>query len=233
LGGGGGSGGAVRLVANTLQGGGSIQATGGFASDNVRWNSFSGLGRIRFDALNNNFGGSTKGIFSQGFQPIILPAPGQGIQLAIQSVGGVAVVANPSGVLSNSDVIVPAQQTNPVSVVVRCTNVPLNSEITVVVQPANGAAVQAVGLNTAGTASTSTATVSLNLPRGGGTLYAKAVTGIAGTASTGSAGAARSLAETGWTATGERFKAIEVTAPLGAPQRIAYITESGQRYEAQ
>ena len=182
--------------------------------------------------LESSFGGGITGPFTQGFQPIILPAPGQGIQLAIQSVGGVAVAANPSGVLANPDVIVPAQQTNPVSVVVKCTNVALNSEITVVVQPANGAAVQAVGLNHAGTAAASTATVSLNMPRGGGIIYAKAVTGLAGTASTGSGDAVRSLAQTGWTATGERFKAIEVTAALGGAQRVAYITESGKRYEA-
>jgi len=190
-------------------------------------------GRVRFDVLDSIFGGSVDGDFSQGFQPIILPAPGQGIQLAIQSVGGVAVAANPSGVLANPDVIVPAQQTNPVSVVVSCTNVALNSEISVMVQPANGAAVQAVGLNTAGTAAASTATVSLNMPRGGGILYAKTVTGLAGTASTGPGDPAGSLAQTGWTATGERFAKIEVTAALGRPQRIAYITESGKRYEAQ
>ena len=101
----------------------------------------AGGGRIRIDGFDITFNGASGGDYSQGFQPIILPAPGQGIQLAIQNVGGVAVAANPSGVLANPDVIVPAQQTNPVSIVVSCTNVALNSEITVVVQPANGAAV--------------------------------------------------------------------------------------------
>jgi len=161
--------------------------------------------------------------------------PGQGIQLAIQSIAGVAVAANPSGVLVNPDVIVPAQQTNPVSIVVRCTNVPLNSGITVVVQPANGAAVQAVSLNNAGTAAASTATVSLAMPRGGGIIYAKAVTGLAGgggaSISTPAGAKTRSLAETGWTAGGERFAQIEITAALGGAQRVAYITASGKRYE--
>jgi len=144
----------------------------------------------------------------------------------------VAVAANPSGVLANPDVIVPAQQTNPVSIVVSCTNVPLNSEIAVVVRPANGAEVQAVGLNNAGTAAASTATVSLNMPRGGGIIYAKAVTGIGGNASISSPGDSktRSLAETGWTADGERFAKMEITAALGGAQQIAYITESGKRY---
>jgi len=195
----------------------------------------AGSGRIRFDSFENVFNGGISGVFTRGFQPIILPAPGQGIQLAIQSVGGVAVAGNPSGVLVNPDVIVPAQQTNPVSVVVRCTNVALNSEITVVVQPANGAAVQAVGLNNAGTTAASFATVAVNMPRGGGIIYAKAVTGLAGGAAiTNPADAkTRTLAETGWMADGERFAKIEVTSMPGAPQRVAYITESGKRYEAQ
>ena len=174
--------------------------------------------------------------FTRGFQPIIIPAAGQGIQLGIQSLAGVAVPASPSGVLANPDVIIPAQQANPIPIVVRCTNIPLNTEISVVVHPANGPDVQAVGLNNAGTAASSTATVSLNMPRGGGIIYAKAVTGIAGGgASIGNPADAktRSLAETGWTADGERFAKMEITAALGGPQRVAYITESGKRYEAQ
>jgi hypothetical protein len=193
-----------------------------------------GSGRIRFDVLENDFGGSVNGVFTQGFQPIILSVPGLGIQLAIQSLAGVVVPASPSGVLANPDVIIPAQQANPIPIVVRCTNIPLNTEISVVVHPANGPDVQAVGLNTAGTAASSTATVSLNMPRGGGIIYARAVTGIAGNAANGSAAElkTRSLAETGWTADGERFVKIEITAALGGPQRVAYITESGKRYPA-
>lgn len=217
-----GSGGSVRFVAPSIAGTGVINARG--------YNS-GGFGRIRFDVHANNFAGSIDGVYTQGFQPIVLPAPGQGIQLSIQSIAGVAVAANPSGVLANPDVIIPAQQTNPVSVVVNCANVPLNSEITVVVQPANGASVQAVGLNNTGTAAASTATISLNMPRGGGIIYAKAVTGIAGLSSIDEDDDVRSLAQTGWTTSGERFKEIEITAALGGAQRIAYITESGKRYE--
>ena len=197
--------------------------------------SYSGNGRVRLDVLNNTFGGTIAGPVTQGFQPIIIPAAGQGIQLGISSVGGVAVPASPSGLLANPDVIIPAQQANPIPIVVRCTNVPLNTEISVVVHPANGPDVQAVGLNDGGTLAASTATVSLNMPRGGGIIYAKAVTGIAG------GGAAidspadaktRSLAETGWTADGERFVKMKITAALGGAQRITYITELGKRLPA-
>lgn len=141
--------------------------------------------------------------------------------------------ANPGGVLVNPDIIIPAQQANPIPIVVSCTNVPLNTEIRVVVHPASGPDVQEVGLNNAGTLAVSTATLALNLPRGGGIIYAKAVTGIAGGAAipTPAGAKVRSLAETGWTADGERFAQIEITAALGGAQRVAYITASGKRYE--
>ena len=137
--------------------------------------------------------------------------------------------------LANPDVIVSAQQVNPIPVVVNCANIPLNSEITLKVQPANGAAVSAVGLNNAGTLAASTATVAVNMPRGGGIIYATAVTGLAGGgASIGTPADAktRTLAETGWTADGESFTALEITATLGGPPKLAYLTKSGKRYPA-
>ena len=124
---------------------------------------------------------------------------------------------------------------NPIPVVVNCTNLPLNSEITVKVQPANGASVTAVGLNNAGTLAASTATIAVNMPRGGGIIYATAVTGLAGGgASIGNPADAktRTLAETGWTADGESFTALEITATLGGPPKLAYLTKSGKRYPA-
>ncbi len=225
--GGGGSGGAVRIATTNFTGTGMVNCNGGTPTG-----INGGLGRVRIDAFQINFGGSYVGAFTQGFQPIILPVAGQGIQLAIVSLAGVGVAANPSGVLANPDIIIPAQQTNPIPVVVSCTNVPLNTEISVVVHPVNGPDVQAVGLNNAGTLASSTATLSLNMPRGGGIIYAKAVTGIGGTASVTSPADSktRSLAETGWTADGERFAKMEITAALGGAQQITYITESGKRY---
>jgi hypothetical protein len=129
-------------------------------------------------------------------------------------------------------VIIPAQQINPVAVVVSCANIPLNTEISVIVHPANGTDVQAVGLNNVGNLASSTATVSLNMPRGGGIIYAKCVSGVAGLGADTSLKDLRtkSLAETGWTADGERFAKIEITAALGGKQQIAYLTESGKRF---
>lgn len=182
--------------------------------------------------MQSTFSESLSGAISQGFQPIILPAAGQGIQLSIASIAGNAISSNPSGVLVNPDVIIPAQQANPIPIVVNCINIPLNTEISVIVHPANGPDVQAVAMNNAGTLAASTATVSLNMPRGGGIIYAKCVSGLAGLGADNSSKELRtkSLAETGWTTEGERFAKVEVTASLGGQQQIAYITESGKRY---
>ena len=178
--GGAGSGGAIRLVTRTLQGHGQITCGGGSSlhidGGYSFWNS-AGSGRIRLDYIESLFGGTLDGTITRGFQPIIIPAAGQGIQLAIASVGGVAVPTNPSGVLVTPDAIIAGQQANPIAIVVHCSNLPLNTPITVTVRPANGSSVSAVGLNSTGTQASSTATVSLNMPRGGGILYATAATG--------------------------------------------------------
>ncbi len=237
--GGGGSGGTIRIVATSIAGSGSLDAGGGAALYDVwsnypfgagfSWNS-AGFGRIRLDALSITFNGSTTGEKTLGYQPIILTPPAQTLSLAIQSVAGVAVAATPTGQLTTPDVIVPANQQNPVPIVVSCANIPLNTEIIVDVKPANGATVRAVALNTAGTQASSTATVQVNMPRGGGTIQAKAVSGLALTASNGVNEKVRSLADTGWTAEGERFAQVEVTATLGGKSQISYLTESGKRY---
>jgi hypothetical protein len=127
--------------------------------------------------LENKFSGFISGAFTQGFQPIIIPVAGQGTQLAVTSVGGVSVSASPSGVLLTPDAVLSAQQNNPIPIVVSCANLPLNTPITVSVRPANGSPVSAVGYNNTGTQASSTATVSLNMPRGGGFIWATAATG--------------------------------------------------------
>jgi hypothetical protein len=172
----GGSGGAVRLVAAKLTGVGSIAAGGGGAGccDAAR---SGGAGRIRLDIMDDQFGGTVSGNLSQGFQPIIIPTNGQLPQLTIMTVGGVSVSPSPTGVIATPDALLSAVQTNPIPVVVRCSNLALNSPVTVSVKPVNGPAVAVLGYNSSGTLSSSTATVLLNVPRGGGLMYATAAVG--------------------------------------------------------
>lgn len=232
-GGGGGSGGSIRIVSKTISGAGQLSASGGTGLGGYSGGWYlntAGGGRIRLDSLTNSYNGQTNGVVTRGYQPVILPPTSQAVALAIESVGGVAVTSIPSGQQSSPDVIVPAAQQNPVSIVVACTNIPLGSEIIVDVKPANGPAIRAVGLNNNGTQASSTATVQVEMPRGGGTIQAKAVSGIQLAANDYPNAERLSLAQTGWTADGERFKEVEVTGGLGVSSQLAYITESGKRY---
>jgi hypothetical protein len=176
FGGGGGSGGAVRFVASKIIGNGSVDTSGGNGGCGI-YSSPAGSGRVRFDTYENDFSGGIAGVFTQGSQFIIIPSAGQLPQLTVTSVGGVPVSASPTGVLSTPDAVLSAQQNNPIPIVVQCSDLPLNTPITVSVKPANGSAVTAGGYNNTGTQASSTATVSLNIPRGGGLIYATAATG--------------------------------------------------------
>ncbi len=232
-GGGAGSGGGIRLISQMLAGTGALNCSAGQCTIPSYGTSYAGAGRIRLDYIQNSFGGKIFGNYTQGFQPVIIPAAGQGIQLSIASVGGLAVSASPSGAIASPDLIIPGQQNNPISVVVNCSNVPLNTAITVTVHPANGSDVQATGFNNSGTTASSNATVPVNLPHGGGIIYAKCVSGVAGsnTSSANVSGAVTpSLNETGLTATGERIKSVEVTTTPGGKQQTTYVTPSGKRY---
>ena len=166
-----GSGGAIRLVAARISGGGALLVGAGYPPLG------DSRGRVRLDTYENDFSGGISGGFTQGSQFVIVPSAGQLPQLTVTSVGGVAVSASPTGALSTPDAVLSAQQNNPVPVVVSCANLPLNTQITVSVKPANSAAVSATGYNTTGTLASSTATVSIVIPRGGGLIYATAATG--------------------------------------------------------
>jgi len=146
-----------------------VLVTGGFSGPS------GGLGRVRLDGPDNNFGGQITGVASLGFQPIIIAAQGQGVQLAIQTIGGLSVGVNPSSAYNNPAAVLPASQPNPVPVVVRCSNVPLGTQIFLNARSAVGQTAASSGYNNSGTLASSAATIAINLPRGTGILMAQAV----------------------------------------------------------
>jgi len=163
-----GSGGAVRLVATTISGTGSIDTGGNPAGD----------GRVRFDTYFNNFlGAVNNAVFTQGSQFVVIPTAVSGTQLTITSVAGMPVSASPTGIITTPDAVISAQQSNPVPIVVHCSNIPLSTAITVTVTAVGGVPVSAVGYNSTGTLGSSTATISITMPRGGGFISASAATG--------------------------------------------------------
>ena len=187
-------------------------------------------GRVRIDAAVNNFAGNIPhAVYTQGYQPIILPV-GQQPTLAITSVAGLPAPANPTGSTATPDVSIAGQVANPMPVVVQCSNLPLNTQITLRISPQTAPEICATALNSTGTLASSTATFSVNMPHGGGLMYAQCVTGVQGYSGTDNGSKYRNLAKTGWSATGERFVAMELTAALGKAQKVVYITESGKRF---
>ena len=166
----------MRIVASRIVGTGSIPTPGGIGNNWSSPGASGGYGRVRFDSFENDFSGSISGNFTQGYQPMILPTAGHGAQLTVTGIGGVSVSASPTGRLSTPDAVLAAQQNNPIPIIVRCSNLPLNTPVTVSVKPANGSTVSAIGYNNTGTVSNSTATVLVNMPRGGGLIYATAAT---------------------------------------------------------
>jgi hypothetical protein len=218
--GGSGSGGAIRLVASTIIGTGGLTCYGG------------GGGRVRIDAVVNNFmGGDYGAVLTQGYQPIILPT-GQQPKLSIISVAGLPTPINPTGNTATPDVAIAGQVANPMPVVVQCSNLVLNTTITLHISPQTAPDIYATAVNSSGTQASSTATFNVNMPHGGGLMYAQCVVGITnGSYSSNASGSKyQSLAQTGWSATGERFVAMELTAELGKAQKVVYITESGKRF---
>jgi hypothetical protein len=189
-------------------------------------------GRVRIDATVNNFAGNiSSATYTQGYQPIILPA-GQQPQLSIISVAGLSAPNNPTGSAATPDVSIAGQVANPMPVVVQCSNLALNTTITLRISPQTAPEIYATAVNSSGTQASSTATFYVNMPHGGGLMYAQCVAGITnGSHSSNGIGSKyQSLAQTGWSATGEQFVAMELTAEFGKAQKVVYITESGKRF---
>jgi hypothetical protein len=131
--GGGGSGGAVRILATTLQGAGTVYARGGTGGVGN-----GGNGSIRLEALNNTLNvSSTTPIAARTAGPgpianVITPS------VAITSVGGQTVPANPQGVYGAVDIVLPVPGVT--SVGFSTSGVPVGTTVNVTVKPRVGGA---------------------------------------------------------------------------------------------
>ncbi len=216
-GGGSGSGGAIRLVANTITGVAILNADAGTAFCGVG----GGYGYVRTEAFNfNGFNvDSSPKEFTIGQPGLVTLANVP--TLRINSVGGVNSPASPSGTFhATPDITLPTTQTNPVAVALQAANIPLGTTIEVRLTPASGnpASVQSTPLT--GTVAASTATASVTLPAGQSLLYATASIDLAGS---NLSQAAPLFIE------GERVRKIEVGANFGGGSEVVYVTASGKR----
>jgi hypothetical protein len=140
-------------------------------------------------------------------------------QLVIASVGGVSAPANPLGTFSGPpDIVLPANQTNPVNVVVQASGIPAGTAVTVTVVPSNGAPSPGQGASLTGTTASSSTTISVSLPPGVNVLTASAIIDL-------------TVARSGppLLINGDKIDRIEIAATFGEASRITYVTHSGKR----
>jgi hypothetical protein len=150
-------------------------------------------------------------------KPGALALPGSP-SLSIASVAGVAAPAAPTSSFANPDILVPAGTPNPMTIALAASNIPLGTTVTVTVKPQNGAASSATSTGLAGTLSASTATASLTIPTNQPSVLSASATFTLASLP----GAGPLFAE------GEQIELVRVSAVLGGPSRVIYITRSGR-----
>ncbi|HYR30326.1 MAG TPA: hypothetical protein VEO93_00300, partial [Gemmatimonadales bacterium] len=217
--GGGGSGGAIRIVATTMSGNGAIGAGGGGGGlTGVFLAGGSGAaGRIRLEAeIYTRTAGTTPSFtFAPPGPVFVVGAP----SLSISSVAGVSAPATPTGGI---DVALPSTTPNPVTVVLTTTGVPVGTTVQLRVTPARGATVTTVSQPTTGTTTSATASVAVTFPPGPSVLQAQTTfTVIAALGDL-----LRNFAGN------ERVEKITLSATLGGKSKATLITVSGKEYDA-
>jgi hypothetical protein len=147
-----GSGGAIRLVANTLTVGGTLQALAGFSTPNGIIRLEAPQGALSFTGFSN-----PPAVLSQ-INPNIAPAATP--RLTLVSIGGASVPSGSGSRPDTVDVLLPTQMPDPVALVVNASNIPVGSQVTVSINPVGSASATAATLT--GTDLSSTATINIS-----------------------------------------------------------------------
>ena len=133
----GGSGGGIRLVANTIQGKGTVQCAGA-SSANAGYGG-GGNGWVRIECVNSNYNLNITPAapplqLADRSAPTIWP-PSSGPSVSIVSIGGMAAPADPRAGFAPIAADVAIQQCTTTTVVMLTTNVESASRVTVRVTP--------------------------------------------------------------------------------------------------
>lgn len=201
--GGGGAGGAVRVITPNFTGAGVINVDGGAGGCHDSWSGGGNGGRGR---------SSVEIVTGGTFNLLVIPT------LAITSIGGVAVPANPTGA---GDVTLPGESANPAEVGVSASGVPVGTLVKLTLFQPYGVNLTANTAALAGTLQSSTATGTINIPQGASVL-------MASTTYTLSLAMGQALS---MYAQGERVEKVELAATLGGASKVTLITVSGKQFE--
>lgn len=210
-----GSGGAIRLVGNTINVSGNISAICSVASDTLT------NGVIRFEAPPGQlfFTGSSFPIpvISQ-INPVIIPTVVPTLRIA--SIGGFAVPSYSAGQLNTADLILPVQLPDPISLVIQAGNVPVGTEITFQISGPSGTA---TNCTLAGTLSSSSCTSNLT----GFSRSTGVVTSILAVAIFSPPPLAKGVNPTG----PNQVAQIRLEVPLGKQPKFVFLTKDNRPIE--
>jgi hypothetical protein len=160
--GGGGSGGAIRLVSNAITGSGILSAVGGTGSNGGGPNG--GLGLVREESTGAFFGGTINGTLAESTPfPLLLPTAGPPSAKVI-SINGTPITPNPS---TFPDITI--NTTSLVDVVIQTQNIPTTAVLTLTILDENGVAdtvVQAPPLGNCNSSNVCTTTAQVMFPFG-------------------------------------------------------------------
>jgi hypothetical protein len=168
-----GGGGAIRLMAPTISGTGSLSALGGAVFRNSSAMFQSASGAIRLEAFQDNFQGNFNGSPTSMGSPFntFIPAIGPP-SVTVASVSGVNVAQPPSGSLATPDITI--NTSSAVSLAIQATNIPPGTVITLHVFSDNDTDQTVQTTPLLGTLQSSTATASVTFPSGFSLNYVKA-----------------------------------------------------------
>jgi hypothetical protein len=151
-----GSGGAIRLIAQTIQGEGAVSAL----SPPNSGNQAGGVGRVRLEACQLNRASLTAPPATVGLPTTVFLVTNPTIR--VTAIAGETVSSTPAGLLTQPDVSLPPAFTNPAVISVSASNVAPGTTFRVVLVPANGT--NLVGSSTlSGSYAASTGSVTMNV----------------------------------------------------------------------
>lgn len=226
-----GSGGAIRIVATTISGNGTIAAnqpntsystmdtdtSSCWVSGNMAYYGGTGApGRIRLEAETITRTQASNPVHSFGSPSTAFVA---GLPtLRITSVAGVAAPVSPTG---NADITLPSTTPNPVTVEFATTGVPVGNTVTLKVTPAYGDPTTVVSVAITGSTAAGTSNVSVALPTGPSVLSASTTYTIVT-----AMGEALSIY-----AQGETVEKVRLSTTMNGPTVTTLITKSGKEYD--
>ncbi len=163
-----GSGGAIRLLAPTIEGAGALRARGGTAGGVF---GSGGFGRIRIEAF-AYLGPSDSDPLPSVASPGRVFPPANAPTVRVLTVDGQAVSSDPSGSFVTPDATINAA--GAITVVIQATNIPPGTVVQLTVRPEAGPGVTVNTTPLAGTLASSTGSAAVTLPSGFTRLFVKA-----------------------------------------------------------